>query len=101
MLDGFRIEPRESNNDEVVILADEGEVHVIAKIPCRFIDRISPDPLSNLGERIDFISRNLGPVSLIVQRKFNAGEFRNYQGLDGRHRWIVLERADLAQLRPS
>lgn len=37
MLDGFRIEARESNNDEIVLLAEEGDIRITAKIPCALI----------------------------------------------------------------
>ena len=99
MLNRLRVEPRESNNDEIVLLAEEGEIRVTAKIPCSLIDRLSAIPLTTFRERLDLISRNLAALGAVIQSKFSAGQFRAYHGADGRDRWIVVERRDLAGWR--
>ena len=99
MLDGFRIEARELNNDEIVLLAEEGDIRISAKIPCALIDRLSATPPVTFNDRLDVMRRNLVVFAAIVQEKFNAGQFRAYHGLEGRDRWIVLEKRDLTDLR--
>lgn len=51
------------------------------------------------NDRLDVMRRNLVVFAAIVQEKFNAGQFRAYHGLEGRDRWIVLEKRDLTDLR--
>jgi hypothetical protein len=99
MLDRFRVEAQESNNDEIVLVAEEGDVRVTAKVPCDLLDRVAGSPLPTFRDRLEFSVRNLTELAAIVQRKFTAGEFRSYRGLDGWDRWIVLDRGDIGKLR--
>ena len=95
MLDRFRVEVLESNNDEIVLRAEDDDVRVTAKIPCGILDRAAGEPLATFNERIAFSERNLNAFARLVERKFNAGEFRAYHGHDGRDRWIVLDSVDI------
>jgi hypothetical protein len=74
MLDRFRMEAQESNNDEIVLVAEEGDVRVTAKVPCDLLDRAAGRPMPTFRERLKFSVRNLAPLAVIVQRKFSAGE---------------------------
>jgi hypothetical protein len=99
MLDQFRIEALESNNEAIVIRAEDGAIRVTAKIPCDILDKSAANPVHAFTDRIDLAGRNLETLAAIVRKKFRAGQFRSYHGIDGLDRWIVFERGDLCGLR--
>jgi hypothetical protein len=89
-LEDFRVLPTE-DGDKVTVLADEGgDVRVITIIPRGVVDDISPSTFATAKERYEFIERNLGRVSGVIETKFHLGQFA-LGGHDGRERFIHLE----------
>jgi len=75
-LQDFRVLPTD-DGDKVTILAEEGDVRVIATIPRGVIDDISPSTFATAKEREEFIERNLDRVSRVIETKFSLGQFES------------------------
>jgi hypothetical protein len=88
-LKGFRVQPTE-DGDKVTVLAEDGDVRVITTIPRGVVDDVSPSELATPKEREDFIERNLGRVSGVIETKFRLGQFDS-GGHDDSERFIRLE----------
>ena len=97
-LSKLRVMPRMGVGDRVMVLADSGDVRVIATIARGVVDDAAPSRLTTSKQREDFIERNLADkIERVIEARFDAGQFE-VGGRGGHQRFIKIEAADLRGL---
>jgi hypothetical protein len=95
----FRLPPSQPNLEFVTVIADEGDVRVVARIARDIIEDAFPDEKYH-RDRLAVVGRNFGLLGPIIQAKFEAGDYTEYADSlgvrSGKDKLIIIDRNDLA-----
>jgi hypothetical protein len=95
----FRLPPTQPNLEFVTVIADDGDVRVVAQIAREIIEDAFPDENFH-RDRMAMVGRNLRLLGPIIQAKLDAGDYTDYADflgfVRGNDKLITIDRNDLA-----
>jgi hypothetical protein len=98
-LTNFRLPTEQSEQISYVeVIADDGDVRVIARIAREAITDHSDQSVATPAQREAFVERNLRQLGEIIERKYRAGDHTVY-GANPNDRLVIISSGDLLSIR--
>jgi hypothetical protein len=90
----FRLAPHQDDREFVTLIADRGQVRLIAKVARPGIEDAFPDA-DYVRDRLALVERNVDVLAPVVQAKVAAGDYRR----SGDDIWVNIDPHDLVGLK--
>jgi hypothetical protein len=90
----FRLAPIKDDREFVTLIADRGQVRMIAKVARPVIEDAFPDA-DYLRDRLALVERNADALARVVQEKVAVGDYRR----SGDDIWVHIDPRDLVGLK--
>jgi hypothetical protein len=90
----LRLAPDQDDRESVTLIADRGQVRMIAKVARPVIEDAFPDA-DYVRDRLALVERNVDVLGRVVQEKVAVGEYRR----SGDDIWVHIDPDDLVGLK--
>jgi hypothetical protein len=90
----FRLAPDQDDREFVTLIADRGQVRMIAKVARPVIEDAFPDA-DYVRDRLALVERNVDALARVVQEKVAVGDYRR----SGDNIWVHIDPRDLVGLK--